>query len=401
MNPIKKLYCRIFQTVLRIALPILPYRNPVVLRHVKDIPPVLSAKGLHKPLLVTDAPVRNLLLTKELEDILEESGHGAVVYDGTQQNPTSAMVAEAFWLYREHSCDCIIAFGGGSAMDCAKAVGACAAYPKKNLKQLAGILKVLKKTPVIFAVPTTAGTGSETTLAAVIVDEQTRHKYVINSFPLIPSYAVLDPAVIRSLPASVAATTGMDALTHAIEAYIGRSVTKETGRDARKAVRLVFSNIKSAAAHESVEAERAMLSAAHYAGRAFTRSYVGYIHAVSHSLSGKYNTPHGLANAVLLPIVLEMYGPCVYKKLAQLAVCAKLGTSSESEKELAEKLIRAIYSLNEQLGIPRKLEGIREEDIDSLAAYADKEANPLYPVPVLWDKKQLSEIYRKVMVLEK
>lgn len=401
MNPVKKLYCRIFQTVFRIALPVLPYRNPVILHHVKDISSVLSAKGLRKPLLVTDAPVRNLGLTKELEDILEESGHGAVVYDGTQQNPTSAMVAEAFRLYREHSCDCIIAFGGGSAMDCAKAVGACAAYPKKNLKQLAGILKVLKKTPVIFAVPTTAGTGSETTLAAVIVDEQTRHKYVINSFPLIPSYAVLDPAVIRSLPASVAATTGMDALTHAIEAYIGRSVTKETGRDARKAVSLVFSNIKAAAAHESVEAERAMLSAAHYAGRAFTRSYVGYIHAVSHSLSGKYNTPHGLANAVLLPIVLEMYGPCVYKKLAQLAVCAKLGTSSESEKELAEKLIRAIYSLNEQLGIPEKLKGIREEDIDSLAAYADKEANPLYPVPVLWDKKQLTEIYRKVMVLEK
>lgn len=401
MNPVKKLYCRIFQTVFRIALPVLPYRNPVILHHVKDISSVLSAKGLRKPLLVTDAPVRNLGLTKELEDILEESGHGAVVYDGTQQNPTSAMVAEAFRLYREHSCDCIIAFGGGSAMDCAKAVGACAAYPKKNLKQLAGILKVLKKTPVIFAVPTTAGTGSETTLAAVIVDEQTRHKYVINSFPLIPSYAVLDPAVIRSLPASVAATTGMDALTHAIEAYIGRSVTKETGRDARKAVSLVFSNIKAAAAHESVEAERAMLSAAHYAGRAFTRSYVGYIHAVSHSLSGKYNTPHGLANAVLLPIVLEMYGPCVYKKLAQLAVCAKLGTSSESEKELAENLIRAIYSLNEQLGIPEKLKGIREEDIDSLAAYADKEANPLYPVPVLWDKKQLTEIYRKVMVLEK
>lgn len=174
MNPIKKLYCRIFQTVFRIALPVLPYRNPDILHHVKDISSVLSAKRLHKPLLVTDAPVRNLGLTKELEDILEESGHGAVVYDGTQQNPTSAMVAEAFRLYREHSCDCIIAFGGGSAMDCAKAVGACVAYPKKSLKQLAGILKVVKKTPVIFAVPTTVGTGSETTLAAVIVDEQTR-----------------------------------------------------------------------------------------------------------------------------------------------------------------------------------------------------------------------------------
>lgn len=397
MNPMKKLYCRLFQTVFRLALPILPYRNPAVLNHVKDISAVLAAKGLQKPLLVTDASVRGLGLTKELEDILEESGRAAVVYDGTRQNPTSAMVEEAFGLYREHACDCIIAFGGGSPMDCAKAVGARAVYPKKNLRQLAGILKVRRKTPVIFAVPTTAGTGSETTLAAVIVDERTRHKYVINSFPLIPSYAVLDPAVIRSLPASVAASTGMDALTHAVEAYIGRSVTKETGRDAKRAVALIFANIQAAAAHESAEAERAMLLAAHYAGRAFTRSYVGYIHAVSHSLSGKYNTPHGLANAVLLPMVLEMYGPCVYRKLARLAVCAKLGSGAEPEAELAEMMINAIYQLNEQLGIPRKLEGIREEDLDSLAAYADQEANPLYPVPVLWDKKQLKEIYRKVM----
>ncbi len=397
MNIVKKVYCRVFQTAFRIAIPVLPYRNPKILHKTKDIPAIMAAVGLKRPLLVTDEAIRGLGLTKELEKCLKESGHEAAVYDRTKSNPTSAMAEEAYGIYKEQKCDCIIAFGGGSPMDCAKAVGACAAYPGKSLKKMAGILKVVKKTPAIFAVPTTAGTGSETTLSAVIVDEKTRHKYVINSFALIPSYAVLDPAVIRSLPASVASTTGMDALTHAVEAYIGRSTTKETRRDARKAVRLIFDNIRLAAAHETVRSEKSMLVAAHLAGRAFTRSYVGYIHAVSHSLSGLYNTPHGLANAVLLPVVLEMYGPCIYKKLAQLAVCAGIGRAAEPKEELAKRMIQEIYALNEKLGIPRKLEGIREEDIDSLAAYAEKEANPLYPVPVLWDREQLKEVYRRVM----
>lgn len=247
----------------------------------------------------------------------------------------------------------------------------------------------------MIAVPTTAGTGSETTLAAVIVDSETRHKYVVNDFPLIPSYAVLDPAVIATLPSSIAAATGMDALTHAVEAYIGRSSTGYTRREAKKAVRAVFHDIEAAAAHTSLRAEKGMLIAAHRAGRAFTRSYVGYIHAVSHSLSGMYDMPHGRTNAVLLPLVLEMYGKTVHRKLAELAVCAGIGKASEGQEILAGKFIGAIYRLNEKLGIPKKIEGIAEEDIDTLASYADREANPLYPVPVLWDKEALKEVYRK------
>ena len=326
---------------------------------------------------------------------MEESGEPAFVYDKTEQNPTTKMVMEALQVYRDNGCDCIISFGGGSPMDCAKAVGACVARPKKPLRKMAGILKVGRKLPLLIAVPTTAGTGSETTLAAVIVDSDTRHKYVINDFPLIPSYAVLDPAVISTLPYSVAASTGMDALTHAVEAYIGRSTTRYTRRDAKKAVRAIFHDVEAAAAHKSLRAEKGMLIAAHRAGRAFTRSYVGYIHAVSHSLSGKYNMPHGKTNAILLPIVLEMYGPAVYKKLAELAICAGLGKAAEGKETLAKKFIAAVYELNEKLGIPGKIEGIAEEDIDQLAAYADKEANPLYPVPVLWDKEALKEVYRK------
>ena len=218
---------------------------------------------------------------------------------------------------------------------------------------------------------------------------------MINDFPLIPSYAVLDPAVISTLPSPIAAATGMDALTHAVEAYIGRSTTRYTRGEAKKAVRAVFHDIEDAAAHKSLRAEKGMLIAAHRAGRAFTRSYVGYIHAVSHSLSGKYNMPHGRTNAILLPVVLEMYGPVIHRKLAELAVCAGLGKMSEGREALAERFIAAIYELNEKLGIPRKIEGIEEEDIDMLAAYADREANPLYPVPILWGREELKEIYRK------
>lgn len=394
MNIVKKIYCRVFQKAFHIAIPLLPYRNPEIIGKTTSIPKLLNKNGLSRPLLVTDKNIRTLGITKPLENAFAKNNLNLCVYDDVQPNPTTKDVSSALSVYRENNCDCIIAFGGGSSMDCAKAVGACIARPKMTLDKMAGILKVIKKTPVIIAVPTTAGTGSETTLASVIVDEETRHKYVINDFPLIPQYAVLDSSVIHTLPYSIAATTGMDALTHAVEAFIGNSTTNETRRYAVTAVKLIFKNIFSASSHESSEAEKAMLKASHLAGRAFTRSYVGYIHAVSHSLSGKYNLPHGLTNAVILPVVLEMYGEAVYPKLAVLA--RAVGINGNTKRELAEKFIEAVYDMNRRLGIPEKLEGICEDDIHELSVYADKEANPLYPVPVLWNAKELEKIYRVI-----
>lgn len=395
MNIFKKIYCRVFQVVFKAALPLLPYRDPKQLENISDIVKIAGEKHLSCPLIVTDKSIRSLGLINPLEQELAKKNYNYAVYDETRQNPTTDMVMDALSLYKNNKCDFIIAFGGGSPMDCAKAVGACLARPGTDLKNMAGILKVIKRTPTIIAVPTTAGTGSETTLAAVIVDSKTRLKYVINDFPLIPSYAVLDPSVIHTLPQNIAAATGMDALTHAIEAYIGRSTTKGTRADAEKAVKLIFENIEKSSAHESAGAEKSMLIASHLAGRAFTRSYVGYIHAVSHSLSGQYNMPHGLTNAILLPIVLEMYGGAVYRKLAKLARIANIGNPKSDDAELAKAFIKEIYALNNRLGIPDRINGIKEEDIDLLSSHADKEANPLYPVPVLWDKDELKEIYRK------
>lgn len=398
MNVAKKVFCRVFQTCFRIAIPVLPYRNPEVLTGVGEIPRVLKEKGIQSVLLVTDGTLRGLGLTTPLEEALKKEQISVAVYDKTVANPTVANVEEARIQYIENKCKALIGFGGGSPMDCAKAVGARIARPNKSIPKMKGILKVWKRLPLFFAVPTTAGTGSETTLAAVITDGETRHKFPINDFPLIPHYAVLEPEVTRGLPAFITATTGMDALTHAVEAYIGRSTTKETRGYAKEAVKLIFENLEKAYQNgEAMEARKNMLYASFLAGKAFSKSYVGYCHAVAHSLGGKYNTPHGLANAVLLPYVLEAYGQTASRKLKELAVAGGLVSEECSCEEAAYRFIQKVKDMNASMGIPTKLSGIVKEDISELAVYAAKEGNPLYPVPKLMTAKELEQFYFDVM----
>lgn len=398
MNRVKKIYCRIFQTGFKLALPILPYRKPKRLRDVSDIAELLEKKNYKSVLLVTDKGVMNLGLTKRLEESLVEHEIKCTIYDETVANPTTKNVEEAVDLYYLNDCEALIGFGGGSSMDCAKAVGARVAKPKQSLNQMKGILKVHKKLPLLIAVPSTSGTGSEATLASVIVDSETRHKYAINDFPLIPKYAVLDPKVTVSLPPFITATTGMDALTHAVEAYIGRSTTPGTRKDACMAVELIFGNLDTAVFHgDDLEARRNMLKASYYAGCAFTKSYVGYVHAVAHSLGGEYNVPHGYANAVILPYVLEEYGEVIYSKLHVLAIAAGIAEEETPEEEAALAFINAIKEMQKRYQIGDKIANIQEEDIPKLASYADKEANPLYPVPVLMDAKELEKFYYMIM----
>ena len=398
MNPVRKLYCRTFQTGLKAALPFLPYRKPKIVGSVKALPEIIQEKKCTKVLLITDAGIRKLGLTRRLEKALDAAGIPCFIYDKTVANPTTVNVAEAVKLYLDNGCDCIIGFGGGSSMDCAKAVGARIAKPKQSLAKMKGILKVRRKLPLLMAVPTTAGTGSETTLAAVITDAQTRYKYAINDFPLIPRYAVLDPKVTLSLPPFITATTGMDALTHAVEAYIGNSTTYGTRKDALLAVKLIFENIDAAYEDGSnVEARRNMLHASFYAGCAFTKSYVGYVHAIAHSLGGEYNVPHGLANAVILPMLLEAYGEKIHKKLARLAIAAGLANEDTPFSEAAGQFIQAVKDMKKRFGIGDHIPEIQETDIPKLAHYADKEANPLYPVPVLMDAAKLESFYRILM----
>lgn len=394
MNPFYKCYCRVYQLAFRLALPLLPYREPERFENIQALPGLLERLGLSSVLLVTDRPLRQAGVTEPLEELLARSGVHCAVYDGTRANPTVHNVEEARAIYLAENCRGLIAFGGGSSMDCAKAVGARIVYPKRTVNQMKGLLRVLRRLPPLIAIPTTAGTGSEVTVTAVITDSDQRHKYTMNNFTMIPHYAVLDPAVTCTLPPELTATTGMDALTHAVEAYIGNTTTKETRGYARKAVELVFANIRRACENGGdLEARRNMLHAAHIAGIAFSKSYVGYIHAVAHSLGGRYNTPHGLANAVLLPKGLELYGPCVYPKLWELGRNAGVVGEADGVEAGAKAFIAAIRKLNEDLGIPETLPEIREEDIPDMARHAAKEANPLYPVPRLMDASELAALY--------
>lgn len=397
MNPIKAIYCRTVQAVLRAALPVLPYREPQVFHNCGELKCVFQKENIRRVLIVTDAGIVRSGIAAQLEAVLDEDDISYAVYDQTRPNPTVVNVEQALSLYRRYRCQALIAIGGGSSMDCAKAVGARLARPGTPLGKLKGTLRILRPLPTLIAIPTTAGTGSETTLAAVITDTQAQHKYVMNDFVLIPKYAVLDARLTLSLPPHLTATTGMDALTHAVEAYIGHSTTRQTRQEALEATRLVFANVERAYRNgKDYEARSNMLTAAYRAGIAFSRSYVGYVHAVAHSLGGQYNIPHGLANAVLLPYVLERYGSCVHRKLHDLAVAAGVASPKEEDADAAAKFIRAIRQLNARMGIPETLEGIRPEDIPVMAAHAEKEANPLYPVPRLMTREELTFFYEQV-----
>ena len=394
MNVVRRIIHRSFGALMYAMIPLFPYREPKLVDGIGGVADLLAEKGITRVMLVTGPRVRGSGLTKPLEEKLSGAGVACTVYDGTLQNPTSDNVEEALKLYIGGGCEALIAFGGGSVMDCAKAIGARVVRPRAELSKMAGLIKVRRRLPLLIAIPTTAGTGSETTVASVIVDSATHRKYVINDFCLIPHYALLDPAVTVGLPPHLTATTGMDALTHAVEAYIGRARTKSTRAAAEEAVRLIFGNIERAYKNgEDISARAAMLRASYLAGLAFTKSYVGYVHAVAHTLGGKYGIAHGYANAVLLPKVLRAYGKHAQKPLAELARAVGISDSAADDKCAAEAIISHIEGMNERMGIPRSLDCIVREDIPAMAKIADKEANPLYPVPELRDAKELEEIY--------
>lgn len=394
----KKIGCRAYQIAFRMALPLLPYREPKIIPSCEELADVLTQEGTGSVLIVTDEGIVKNQLVLPIETVLQENNIKYVIYDKTQPNPTVSNVEEGLALYNQSGCDAIIAIGGGSSIDCAKAIGARIVYPKRTLKQLGGKLKIWRRLPMLIAIPTTAGTGSEVTVAALVSDESAHEKYALMSFPLIPHYAVLDATLTYSLPPHLTATTGMDALTHAVEAYIGRSTTKKTRALALEATKTIFENIEKAYADGKNHAAREnMLIASYRAGVAFSMSYVGYIHAISHSVSARYSTPHGLANAVIMPYVLESYGKSAHKGLYRLGLAAGVCDKNDSYEAGARKFIQAIKALNERMNIPDALNGIKEEDIPSMAKHAAREANPLYPVPRLMDCDELERLYYKFL----
>lgn len=397
MNFFGKVYCRAFQGVMKVVLPMMPYREPVILDSMDAVAKTLMDKNIDNVMVVTDANIVKLNLLKTLIDCLNENNIKYQLYDEVLPNPTTDMVETVLEKYNSANCQAIIAVGGGSVIDCAKGLGARVVNPNKKLNKMKGLLKVKGPLPPFFAVPTTAGTGSETTVSAVITDANTHHKYVINDFDLIPHFAVLDANLTTGLPVGVTSTTGMDALTHAIEAYIGNATTEQTRKHSLEAIRIIIDNLPKVCEDGSnIRARRQMLRASYMAGLAFTRSYVGYVHAIAHSLGGKYGTAHGLANAVILPYVLSEYGKTIAKKLKTIAVYCEIARPYDSEEIAASKFVNKIIEMNETFGIPKTFDFIRDEDIPEMAKNASKEANPLYPVPVLMSAKELEKLYYKI-----
>lgn len=397
MNFLGKVYCRAYQGVMKIVLPMMPYREPVILDSMDAVAKTLLDKNIDNVMVVTDANIVKLNLLKTLIDCLNENNIKYELYDEVLPNPTTDMVETVLEKYNSANCQAIIAVGGGSVIDCAKGLGARVVNPNKKLNKMKGLLKVKGPLPPFFAVPTTAGTGSETTVSAVITDANTHHKYVINDFDLIPHFAVLDANLTTGLPVGVTSTTGMDALTHAIEAYIGNATTEQTRKHSLEAIRIIMDNLPKVCEDGSnVRARRQMLRASYMAGLAFTRSYVGYVHAIAHSLGGKYGTAHGLANAVILPYVLSEYGKTIAKKLKTIAVYCEIARPYDSDEIAASKFVNKIIEMNEAFGIPKTFDFIKEEDIPEMAKNASKEANPLYPVPVLMSAKELEKLYYKI-----
>jgi alcohol dehydrogenase class IV len=392
-----KLYCRIYQGAFKIVAYILPWRQPELLKgenSLLKLPKLIKSKGINCVLIVTDSVIASLGLMDGLLKGLHDEGVKFVVYDKTVPNPTIDNIEEALQIYKANTCQGIVAFGGGSPMDCAKGVGARVARPNKSISQMKGVLKVLKKIPPLFAIPTTAGTGSETTIAAVITDSRTHEKYAVNDTSLIPHYAVLDPVLTVNLPPHITSTTGIDALTHAVEAYIGRSNTNATKQYSKEAVVLIFENLYEAYSNgKNLVAREKMQKASFLAGLAFTRAYVGYVHAIAHTLGGFYSTPHGLANAVILPYVLEYYGESAHKPLAELADLVGLSALGDSNQQKAKKFIEAIKKLNKSMEIPDKVNCIVEKDIPLMVKRALQESNPLYPVPQILSKKDITKLY--------
>lgn len=392
-------YCRTFQKVMKAGNYVLGYRTPEVIKgpgSVLLLPEEIKKKGLHHILFVTDEKLIELNLPTPLLQALSEAGIEYTIFSNIKPNPTDKNVEEGYQMFHENGCEGIVAFGGGSPIDCAKAIGAKNAHPNKSIRDLQGILKVHKRIVPFWAIPTTAGTGSETTLAAVITEEETHHKASINDPALFPICAILDPELTVGLPPFITATTGMDALCHAVESYTNWTYcTKLEKEYSKKAVKLIHDYLYTAYEDgTNMDARLKMQEAAFYAGRSFTRGCVGYVHAIGHTLGGLYNIPHGLAMSVILPHVLRKFGPAVYKRLEELADACGIEGKSRADKAL--NFIQWIEDLNEKMGIPKGFKEIKEEDIPQMIKWADAEANPLYPVPVIWFEEDFRDVIEEL-----
>jgi len=385
---LKVVIFKIWQFLLKISTPLLCFRTPQLFTgpgSSLQLCEHIARQGVKNLLIVTDAMLVKIGLLNPLQEKLKQLGVNFVVYDGVLPNPTIDQIEKGLEILKANQCTSILAIGGGSSIDAAKVIAARATNPYK-IVHMSGLMRVLFKLLPLYAVPTTAGTGSEVTIAAVVSDPSTTRKFAIMSPRMVPLAAALDGAMMTGLPPPITAATGMDALTHAVEAYISRNRTRKTDAEALEATRLIMQNLTTAVkTGGNVEARQNMAIASFKAGVAFTTAGVGYVHAIAHNFGAYYHVPHGLANAIILPRVLEFSKPNCTARLAKLAEVSGLKTGSESESELADKFIARVRAMNQDYGIPTQVEKLKREDIPAITDKALTEAHLYYAVPRYMD----------------
>jgi len=398
--PIKVFFFKIWQFLLKISTPLLFFRTPQLFTGPGSSLKLcehIAAQGVKNLLIVTDAMLVKIGLLKPMQDKLQQVGVRFVVYDGVLPNPTIEQIETGLAMLKKEGCTAILAIGGGSSIDAAKVIAARATNPYK-IVHMSGLMRVLFKLLPLYAVPTTAGTGSEVTIAAVVSDPSTTRKFAIMSPRMVPIAAALDGALMTGLPPPITSATGMDALTHAVEAYISRNQTKKTDAEALEATRLIMQNLPTAVkSGANVEARQNMALASFKAGVAFTTAGVGYVHAIAHNFGAYYHVPHGLANAIILPRVLDFSKPNCTDRLAKLAEVSGLKKGGESDSELADAFIQRVRAMNAEFGIPTQVDKLKADDIPAITDKALSEAHMFYAVPRYMDTPECEAFIRQML----
>jgi len=397
---IKVFVFRLFQFILKWATKLLTFPTPQMFSGPGSSLALcdhIAKTGVKKLLIVTDGMLVKIGLLKPMQERLQQLGVSFVVYDGVLPNPTIEQIETGLAMLKREGCSAILAIGGGSSIDAAKVIAARAKNPHK-IVHMAGLMRVFFRPMPLYAVPTTAGTGSEVTIAAVVSDPASTRKFAIMDPKLVPVAAALDGALMTGLPPPITAATGMDALTHAVEAYLSRNQTPVTDVEALEATRLVMQNLPTAVKNGSnLDARQNMALASFKAGVAFTTAGVGYVHAIAHNFGAYYHLPHGLANAIILPYVLDFSKPECTARLAKLAQVSGLKKGNESEAELADAFIRRVRELNVEFGIPTKVEKLKAADIPAITDKALSEAHWTYAVPRYMDRDECQAFIRQML----
>ncbi len=395
-------FCRVSQAFYRMIAHFLPWSEPKLIKgkgSISMLPGKIKNAGFRNVLLITDSGVKSAGHVDTFLKLMDDEFLKCSVYSETSQNPSINNVNDALEVYDKNECEAIVALGGGSVLDCAKVVAAKIAKPNSDIKDLKAIFLAKKSLPTVFAVPTTAGSGSEASSMAVIFDTEQHKPYLINDVSLVPPHALLDATLTTTTPQYLTATLGISALGLALEVFVCKANTPRTKKLSKKAIKLIFENLLTAyTTPTNYVARENMQLAAYYAGIAYTRTNLGYISTISHVLGAFCKMPTAFAASVALPHVIEYYGADVFTPLAELADLIGVGSIDDTVRKRAEKFVAELKLMNEQLDIPQQIQNVREKDISSMVATTISYTGPFCPVPEVLTKYELEELLEKICV---